>query len=199
MDERVWIETRQRLHAFVAARLSPPSAVEDVVQDVLLKMIRGIGDLTDADRLNAWAYRIARNAIIDEYRRRDRRTGLLDQLPPADALSAGDLTADPLLLTDQIELEGCLQPMVEQLDDRYRQAIQLTGWDGLTTAQAAAAAGVSLSAMKARVRRGRLQLRQQLTACCEVELDERGLHGAQIDGGGCAEGGADRCGCGVVE
>ena len=45
--------------------------------------------------------------------------------------------------------------------------------DGLTQKAAAERVGLSLSGMKSRVQRGRLQLRQMLEACCRIELDGR--------------------------
>jgi RNA polymerase sigma-70 factor, ECF subfamily len=50
----------------------------------------------------------------------------------------------------------------------------LTELDGLTQASAAAQLGLSSSGMKSRVQRGRDELKELLTACCEIELDRRG-------------------------
>lgn len=72
------------------------------------------------------------------------------------------------------ELAGCLAPMLRGLSPEYREAVKLAGLDGVSQAEAARRAGVSLSGMKSRVPRGRRQLRAALEACCRVERDRRG-------------------------
>lgn len=200
MDEQAWAQTRRRLHAFVAARLSPADAVDDVVQDVLVKLVQHLDGLADDTRLQAWAYRIARNALTDEYRRRGRTAAALTRAASASATEVRpdvDPVAEEVLAADLVELSACLGPLVDALDEPYRDALVATGWEGLTQAQAAARAGVSLPGMKSRVQRGRAQLREQLQACCELEPGRDGLHGRPTSPGcgpGCGCSGAGGCG-----
>src|SRR5215212_10219125 len=56
------------LRGFIRKRIADPQAADDVAQEVLLRLHRSLGDLRAEDRLDAFAYRIARNAIIDHYR-----------------------------------------------------------------------------------------------------------------------------------
>jgi hypothetical protein len=72
------------------------------------------------------------------------------------------------------ELAACLGPLLERLPPLQRDALALTEMEGLTQARAAAQLGLSISGMKSRVQRGRAQLKELLTACCEIELDRRG-------------------------
>ena len=60
VEESRWRELRARLGAFVGRRVGNPEDAEDVVQDVFVRMQRNIGALSSADRLDAWAFRIAR-------------------------------------------------------------------------------------------------------------------------------------------
>ncbi|MDY7103714.1 MAG: sigma factor-like helix-turn-helix DNA-binding protein [Actinomycetota bacterium] len=71
-------------------------------------------------------------------------------------------------------LAGCLRPLVEQLDPRYRDAIVRVDLEGRTHRAVAEELGVSVSGMKSRVQRGRRQLRALLTDCCAVHLDRTG-------------------------
>ena len=63
--------------------------------------------------------------------------------------------------------------MVARLSEPYREAIELTSVHGLTQAEAAKRAGVSISGMKSRVQRAREQLKGMLLRCCEVDVDRR--------------------------
>jgi RNA polymerase sigma-70 factor (ECF subfamily) len=64
--------------------------------------------------------------------------------------------------------------MIDRLPEPYRTAIELTSLRGLTQADAAKHAGISISGMKSRVQRGRERLRQMLVRCCEIAVDVRG-------------------------
>ncbi|MFO0634577.1 MAG: TauD/TfdA family dioxygenase [Nannocystaceae bacterium] len=60
------------------------------------------------------------------------------------------------------------------LPSPYREALTLTELEGLTQREAAQMLGVSLSGMKSRVQRGRVQLRRALEGCCDIAVDARG-------------------------
>jgi RNA polymerase sigma-70 factor (ECF subfamily) len=173
--EAVWSELHDRLRAFVARRVPDRVIVDDLAQDILLRLYAHIGRLREQERLDAWAYQIARNVIADYWRYRAAHRELpfdhdlseqLASLPEPDS----DETAAQL----RSEIATCLAPMVERLTPPYREAIRLTDLGDSTQAEAAAMLGLSVPGMKARVQRGRAQLRELLRACCQIELDRRG-------------------------
>ncbi len=173
--ELPWPELHVHLRAFIARRVRHHADVDDLVQRVLLQVVTGLGALRDAERLHAWVYRVARNAIADYYRSAPRRR----EVPSGDS---GDLTGaemnGPAFVEDERtalrELATCLAPMIRQLPAPYQDAITMTDLEGLTQAEAARRAGISVSGMKSRVQRARHQLRAIVDACCRVELDRRG-------------------------
>jgi RNA polymerase sigma-70 factor, ECF subfamily len=175
VEEALWLELHERLRAFVARRVPDPVVADDLAQDILLRLYVHMGRLREQERLDAWAYQVARNVIADYWR--DRAT--FRELPFDDELS-DQLAAVPELESDdgadqlRREIASCLAPMVERLAEPYREAIRLTDLGGHTQAEAAAALGLSVPGMKARVQRGRAQLRELLRACCRIELDRRG-------------------------
>ena len=147
-------ENAPRLHPFVARRVPPGIEPDDVIQEVFVRVVRHLPSLREADRIEAWLFQIARNAINDAMRRRQRRDGRTDALDL-------DIPAEPdaeQLRAAEADLAPCLTPMVARLAEPYRQAIELTSVHGLTQAEAAARAGVSISGMKSRVQRARLHL-----------------------------------------
>ena len=90
----VWRELRGPLAGFVARRVSDPHDAEDVLQEIMLRIHRHGDELESADRVAAWVHRIARNAIVDHYRRRAARpelpTGAADDLEPRTDGSLGE-------------------------------------------------------------------------------------------------------------
>lgn len=174
--QEIWRDVQQALRAFIAKRVANEAEVDDIVQDVWLKMQRGLDGLQDQRRLISWIYQIARHAIIDHYRAPDRRrempAGLAADLEVYQS-SSSRKTASEDSGQLRTELAGCLRPMIEQLSEDYRQAVILVDLEGLTQQAAAVQLGLSLSGMKSRVQRGRRQLKIMLEACCTIELDRR--------------------------
>ena len=176
VSEPLWEELQGNLRAFISRRVRNPSDVDDLVQRVLLQIVKGLGSLRDAEKLHAWGYRTARNVIVDYYRssssRREVASGGTEDLALADAADRQAPAEDERAALQ--ELAACLTPMIRQLPPAYREAITLADLEGVNQAEAAARAGVSVSGMKSRIQRGRKQLKAVLEECCRVHLDRRG-------------------------
>ena len=166
----LWAEFSPALRAFLARRVPPGVEPDDLLQDVFLRVVRHLPTLRSTDRPEAWLFQIARNAVRDSLRARFRRDGRTDALE--DDFEA--LPDDADVPAAQAELAPCLTAMIQRLPEPYRTAIALTSIQGLTQAEAARHAGVSVSGMKSRVQRGREHLRQMLVRCCEIAVDVRG-------------------------
>ena len=156
------------LRRFIARRVRE-AEVDDVLQDVFVRLMRAVGDLQDEQRLEAWGYRVARSAIIDQYRARDRHVYVDDaagvEQPAEDGQGESQV---------ERELAACVGPFVAALPEPYREALRLTDLQGLTQKEAAERLGVSLSGVKSRVQRGRAKLREAFDGCCHIALDARG-------------------------
>ncbi len=178
MTEELWQLMHDGLRAFIAKRVNDQGAVDDILQEVFLRVHRQIETVNDPQRLFSWIYQITRHAIIDHYRKpgrqREAPAGLSAEL---EVLKEGQtiflVAADDATALCE-ELAGCLRPMIERLSQDYREAITLVELEGLTQEAAARRVGISLSGMKSRVQRGRKQLKQMLDDCCLIELDRRG-------------------------
>lgn len=185
--EQMWREMLPQLRTFVRRRIANPDRADDLVAEILLRVHQNVGSLDDQERLPNWVFRIARNAIIDEYRRagrsREQLTATLHDEPAAESEADNDPGAVR-------ELSACLRPMLGGLPPEQRDAVQMIELDGMSQADAADRAGVSLSGMKSRVQRGRRRLAELLGQCCALTLDGRGvpMDYEAPSGCGCAEG-----------
>jgi RNA polymerase sigma-70 factor (ECF subfamily) len=163
----VWGEVAAKLQPYIARRV-PAADVDDVIQDVLIRMHRGFGALRDEDRFTGWMFKIASHAIAERGRDRGRH-------PVAEAVEIADA---PLAQDDDRvaaeALAACLTMFVARLESPYREAVTLVELEGRTAREAAELIGLSVSGMKSRVQRGRAQLRAMLEACCEIAVDPRG-------------------------
>jgi RNA polymerase sigma-70 factor (ECF subfamily) len=160
-------ELEARLRPFVARRVSP-SEVDDVLQDIYLRVQRGLTAIREDERFGPWVYRVARSAIAEQRRARARHP-LADADAPEDACD-GAVPIDEL--TAEEKLAAAVVPFIAMLPSPYREALTLTELEGLS--QAADMIGISLSGMKSRVQRGRTRLRELFEECCVIALDARG-------------------------
>lgn len=171
-------ELHHRVLGYVGRRVRSREDAEDVAQEVMLRIHRHSADLEHVDRMAAWVYRIAANAIADHYRRPARRempAGHAGDVPEPDPGTASPASMEPGPEELRAALAGCLAPLIERLPPIYREALELTELDGVSQVSASARLGITVSGMKARVQRARAQLRELLLDCCDVELDRRRL------------------------
>jgi RNA polymerase sigma-70 factor, ECF subfamily len=167
--EQMWREMLPQLQTFVRRRIANPDRADDLVAEILLRIHQNVGSLDDRERLPNWVFRIARNAIIDEYRRAARsREQLMASLQEEPAPPEED---EPGVVQ---ELSMCLRPILAGLPEEQAAAVEMIDLDGVSQADAAKRAGVSLSGMKSRVQRGRRRLGELLGQCCALTLDGRG-------------------------
>lgn len=169
VTEVIWREFHNRLRAFVSRRVSQPADVEDILQEVVMRIHRGVDSIQQRDRLPAWVFQITRNAIIDHY-----RSGAVHPETAPEELDTPAPVGDGDDLQGLAELSTCMEPMIAALPEAYRDAIRTTELEGLTQIEAARRAGLGLSGMKSRVQRARRQLKTMLEECCRIEVDRRG-------------------------
>ena len=125
-----WEELHGNLRAFISRRVRNQADVDDLVQRVLLQIVKGLASLRDAERLHAWVYRAARNVIVDYYRssvgRRDVASGGDEDVAAASAETQASSEDDERAALQ--ELAGCMTPMIRQLPPAYREAVTLAIW-----------------------------------------------------------------------
>ena len=163
--ELVWDQYNRRLLAFIRSRVRDDAEAEDILQRVFIRVHRHLCCQPDWNKPEGWFYQIARNLIIDHYRRRREMVEIPESLP-----------AEPDLPEEDPEtvLALSLTEMVNELPEPYRQALVLTEYQGLSQQQLAESLGISLSGAKSRVQRAREKLRDMLLRCCHFEFDRRG-------------------------
>lgn len=151
---------RRRVHA---------DHVDDLVQEVFLRLSEHAGELREDGRLAPWAFRIARNVVVDHHRRTARRRADPDVLPD-------ELAGEPVTSDDNVNeiVAGWLRPMLTLLPPEYAEALELVELEGMSQKDYAAHAGLSLSGAKSRVQRARGMLEGVVRACCDLEQDVRG-------------------------
>ncbi|MBI2205134.1 MAG: sigma-70 family RNA polymerase sigma factor [Candidatus Rokubacteria bacterium] len=154
----------------VAARLlRDPRDAEEVTQDVLMTIVRKIGTFRREAAFSSWLYRIAANAAYERLRSRRSRTEV--PLEPLLAVFDDDgRHVEPVVdwstqLDDPAaaeETRSAIERGIGRLPTEYRVVLVLRDVEGLTNEEAARALGLTVAAVKSRLHRARLFLRQEL-------------------------------------
>jgi RNA polymerase sigma-70 factor (ECF subfamily) len=156
-----------RIYGLALRLLGDPAAAEDVVQEAFLKLMANAGRIEGRSRLATWLYRVAYNAAMDRLRSQKREVPVPEEGDDA-ALPMPSLLVDfrlsPEAALRDAQLRGALDAAVAALSPTLRAAFLLRDVEGLSTADAADALGISEANLKVRLHRARLQLRERLAA-----------------------------------
>jgi RNA polymerase sigma-70 factor (ECF subfamily) len=163
----IWDEFGNVLRGFIFGQVRDETVTDDILQEVFVKIINNIDKLNDKTKLRAWLYQITRNTIIDHYRSYKKDASTLE--------FPGDIVAEEEIEAQLSEKLGpCIKALVERLPDKYKAAIELTEFEGLTQREMGDRLGLSLAGAKSRAQRAREKLRHLLFQCCTFEIDRRG-------------------------
>lgn len=173
MTARIWDDLSAELRLFIRRRVSNSYDIDDLLQDVFIKVHLNVSRIDNEAKIRGWIYRIARNTIVDYYRRHSTNQKDVDSLDDdknAKLATIGEIEEVP----PQDEVASGLKAMVESLPDIYAQALTLVEFEGLSQVELAKRLGISVSGAKSRVQRGRMMLKEALLQCCDFEFDRFG-------------------------
>lgn len=162
-----WRSHEPEVRQFLRKRLPDPHSADDLLQDVFVKAMRAGHGFCALENPRAWLFQVARTTLIDHY-----RTGRpTEPLPESDEL----LAAPPAEGPEPVDaLAGCVDRALGCLAPEDARVLRACDLEGLAQKDYAAAQGLSLPAAKARLRRARQRLREELTAACSVQFDSSG-------------------------
>jgi RNA polymerase sigma-70 factor, ECF subfamily len=140
---------------------------EDVVQDAFIKAYRNLAQFQGNSKFYTWLVRIAVNeALMKLRRRKTAKTVSLDEDVTTDEGSmpreVADWSPNPEQLYDQSELGEILQKTIQALPESFRTVFVLRDIEGMSTEETAEMLNLSVPAVKSRLLRARLQLRERL-------------------------------------
>jgi RNA polymerase sigma-70 factor (ECF subfamily) len=139
---------------------------EDSMQDAFLKAYSHLDSFKEDSRFYTWLVRIAANeALMRLRKRRPNQVSLDEPIEGEDDLmprEVEDWGPSPEQRYAQSELHEILDQVIDQLDPDFRTVFVLRDIEELSTEETAAAMGISVPAVKSRMLRARLKLRQKL-------------------------------------
>ena len=148
--------------------LDNPQDVEDMLQETFIKAYRHLGDFDGRSSLSTWLYRIATNEALMAMRRKRPDTisfdePQADETEPQEPLQIVDWCCMPEQELMSAEGRAYLDKAVEGLPTSLRVVFLLRDIEGLSTRETAEVLNLSEMAVKTRLSRARLQLRETLS------------------------------------
>jgi RNA polymerase sigma-70 factor (ECF subfamily) len=161
--ETIWKAYHAKLLGFILKRVNDKSTAEDILQDVFVKILNKIDTLREDSKIQNWLYQLTRNTIIDFYRKNKN----IEDLP--ESLMDEDNTNSAVE-----EMKSCIMPVINSLDQKYREAITLTEMEGLSQKELASKLNISYTGAKSRVQRGRTAIKDTFAKYCSFKYDSCG-------------------------
>ena len=183
-DERIAEVVKReqsRLRNFIRRRVPDPLDAEDILQDVFSKLVEANRLLMPIEHVTGWLFRVARNRIIDLFRKKkpDLLGDAAVESKDGELLEIEDLLPSPeagpealyfrSLLLDELELA------VDELPDEQREVFVGHELEGRSFKEMAAETGVSVNTLLSRKRYAVLRLRERLRSIYDEFM--AGRHG----------------------
>ena len=171
IKENTFLNEKDKLLGFIRSRVSSVEEAEDILQDVFFQFVTGFETIESLDRVTSWLYSVARNKIIDRYRRDASRpqrtdfewiTGREDDVPLTlqDILPDLDNTPESTLLREAIWDE--ITDALAELPTDQREIFIQNEMEEKSFREIADETGVSINTLLSRKRYAILALRKRL-------------------------------------
>ena len=160
---QLWQEHKTMLQAYIFKKVKDPDLTQEILQEVLLKVYAFCIKTSGVNNLKSWLFQIAHNSIIDNYRKHQK----FPDVAVPEEVHQDDNSA----FKDAAEY---IEPLLNFLPPEYATPLRLADIHGLKQAEVAQKLGLSLSATKSRIRRGRSLLKEEFISCCLFETDRLG-------------------------
>jgi len=138
-----------------------PHDAEDLVQDVLVTLMRTLGRFRGDSSLSTWTYTVARRACARR-RKRNQRMLTSDASTTREVERRPDPGPSPHQRLERRELSAALENAISALPDAQKQVLVMRDVEGLSAAEVAEVLGIGERAVKSRLHRARVALRGAL-------------------------------------
>lgn len=166
--DQVAQELSAPLRRYLGRYVGDPAVADDLLQETLIRVARGLPGFAGRASLKTWAFSIATRVAADHFRQPAHGAYIVD-LDDSPEPMDGDPAVDRRLVVD--EMNACVREVIDSLPEDYRAALVLHDLEGLSAPETAAVCGCSLPTAKIRIHRARLRLKKALTEQCEFYRD----------------------------
>lgn len=166
--ERIANELSRPLLHYLRRYAGDSDLAEDLLQETLIRIGRGLPGFEGRAQLKTWAFSIATRVAADHFRQPANRAQIIDLAESAEPADSDD-SVEHRLVVD--EMNGCVRQVIDSLPEDYRAALVLHDLEGLTAEQTAEISGCSVPTAKIRIHRARVRLADALRQACDFYHD----------------------------
>ena len=156
----------RRVYRTLLGVLGDPEEARDAMQDTFLKAFQHLSGFQGRSSFSTWLVSIASNTGLQRLRERKPAESLDEAGPDSEdgfrPRQVQSWTDNPEQLYSKAEMRALVENGVMRLPAKYRVVLVLRDLEQMSTEETAAALGLGISALKARILRGRLMLREAL-------------------------------------
>jgi RNA polymerase sigma-70 factor (ECF subfamily) len=167
--DRLYQDHVDRMYRFAQRLCGSPDDAKDLVQETFLSAYRSLKDFRGESSVSTWLYTIAAHACQRMRRKRkgepERELSLDALIPTSDGEMPIQIPGDELSPEERLEhkqLRRSLLAAVHKLPKKYRMVLVLRDMEGLSAREVGAVMGLTERAVKSRLHRARLFVRQEL-------------------------------------
>jgi RNA polymerase sigma-70 factor (ECF subfamily) len=162
-------ELREPLLRYLRRYTGDEAAAEDLAQESLMRIAKGLAGFDGRSSLKTWAFAIASRVAADHFRKPERRLSIVEFDERTTAVEVEGFS-DERLVVDEMSL--CVREVIDSLPEDYRAALVLHDLEGLSARDVAAASACTLATAKIRIHRARRRLEEALRNECAFYRDE---------------------------
>lgn len=182
-DERAFAELVSRyeskVYSLALKMVRNPEDAEDVLQDTFLRAYRGIKSFRGGSTFSTWIYRITANSALMRLRKKQLPTVSIEDADERDTpVNIADWTPGPVEQLLNQELQRVMDEAIGALPPEFRQVFVLRDIEELSNAEVAEILDLSVAAVKSRLHRARLKVRNRLAGYFSVNAKPRRAMGA---------------------
>ena len=167
-DDRAFGELIERyetkVYSLALKMLRNPEDAEDVLQDTFLRAYRGIKAFQGYSTFSTWIYRITANSALMKLRKKKLPTVSIDDADEREVpINIADWAPGPVEQLLNEETRQAMSEAIDALPAEFRQVFVLRDVEGLSNADVAEILDLSVAAVKSRLHRARLKVRNHLS------------------------------------
>jgi len=151
------VQLYKPLFLYVKKRVNIKEDAEDLTQDIFLKLSKA--DNQNINSIKSWVFSIAKNTIIDYYRKKKISTTEIEDIPFEPEVVDKDAA---------VELSKCVARFVNELPEEYRSIMTLSELEGVPQKEIAERLNMNYVTVRSKVQRGRKKLKDKISDCCTV-------------------------------
>jgi len=167
--QEVATELSPALASYLRRFVGDPILAEDLLQETLLRIEKGLGGFEGRSSLKTWSFTIASRVAADHFRAPENSLYIVDIDSTPEVADLDPSIHERMVVS---EMNSCVRQVIDSLPSDFRTALVLHDLEGMSAKEVAAICECSVAAAKIRIHRARARLKKRLERKCDFQYDD---------------------------